>query len=87
VCANLLDLILYLSMAVSADAAVAAEPGISPRVLALWEANVRDPLVVMAALDLLQALAGIPACLASLQVGKSQAPEIEKTLQSLCLTQ
>lgn len=73
-CANLVNLILLFSMAVSADAAVAAEPSISPRVLALWEANVRDPLVVMATLDLLQALAGIPACLASLQVGKVSSP-------------
>lgn len=52
-------------------AAAAAEPGITPGVLAVWEANVTDPLVSEASLDLLQALSAVPACLASLQVAST----------------
>lgn len=65
-----------LAVLVEADSAAAAvaEPGISPGVLAVWERSVTDPLVVVAALDLLQALAGIPACLASLQVRHLETP-------------
>jgi hypothetical protein len=64
------EVLAALETLVDADAAAAAaaEPGISPGVLAVWERNVTDPLVVVSALDLLQALAKIPDCLASLQV-------------------
>jgi hypothetical protein len=67
------EVLAALAALVEADpaAAAAAEPGVSPGVLAVWERSVTDPLVVAAALDLLQALAGIPACLASLQVCRS----------------
>lgn len=69
------EVLAALAVLVEADpaAAAAAEPGVSPGVLAVWERSVTDPLVVVAALDLLQALAGIPACLASLQVRHSCA--------------
>lgn len=64
------EVLAALAQLVAADpgTAAAAEPHLSPRVLAVWARSVTDPLVVLSALDLMQALAAIPACLASLQV-------------------
>ncbi len=69
------EVLSTLAALVQADkgAAAAAEPGFSPQLLAVWEQHVTDPLVVMAALDLLSALAAIPACLANLQARRSSA--------------
>ena len=55
---------------VRADPAGAAqwEQHISPPVLATWVAHVNDPLLSEDAVDLLAALAAVPACLPSLQV-------------------
>jgi hypothetical protein len=60
-----------LTEVVKADPAGAAqwEPHISPPVLSAWVAHVNDPLLSEDATDLLAALAALPACLPSLQVG------------------
>lgn len=62
-----------LAAVVAADGAAGArwEPRLSPAVLQIWAAHVKDPLLSMDALLVLQGLASIPAALPSLQVAKS----------------
>lgn len=62
-----------LAVVIRADAQAAAlwEPHVTPAVLRLWAANVKDPLTALDAAEVLQALAANPAALPSLQVGGS----------------
>ena len=59
-----------LTALLRADSAAAAawEHAVSPVVLRIWADSVTDPLLALDALDALQALAGNPAALPSLQV-------------------
>ncbi len=59
-----------LTAVIKADAAAAAalEPQLSPRLLALWSKHVHDPLLSIDAVEAIEALAGIPSILPTLQV-------------------
>ena len=62
-----------LAVVIRADAQAAAvwEPHVTPAVLRLWAANVKDPLIALDAAEVLQALAANPAALPNLQVADS----------------
>ena len=59
-----------LAVMVEADGTAGArwEPRLSPAVLQIWAAHVKDPLLSMDAVAVIQGLASIPAALPSLQV-------------------
>ncbi len=64
-----------LAVLVEADGAAGArwEPRMSPAVLQIWAAHVKDPLLSMDAVAVIQGLASIPAALPSLQVRSAPA--------------